>query len=94
VDLDGDGYGSPASASCAYIDLDCNDTDPNVNPGMREIIDNGINDDCNPNTPDEPPVCAAFPVNPGQPPALSPFFALFLAPAAFIFVVRRCVTRK
>ncbi len=51
VDLDGDGYGSPASGSCAYLDLDCNDTDPDVNPGMTEIPDNGINDDCRPETP-------------------------------------------
>ena len=31
---------------------------------------------------------------PDQPAALLPFFALFLAPAAFIFVLRRRVSKK
>ena len=33
---------------------DCNDTNPNVNPGHAEINCNGINDDCNFATPDDP----------------------------------------
>ncbi len=36
-DVDGDGYGSV---------VDCNDDDVNVNPGERETIGNGIDDDC------------------------------------------------
>jgi len=43
VDQDGDGF--PANK-------DCNDQDPLVNPGMPEIPGNGIDDDCNPLTPD------------------------------------------
>lgn len=45
-DKDDDGY--PATE-------DCDDTDPEVNPGMPEIPGNGIDDDCNPATPDTIP---------------------------------------
>ncbi len=50
-DVDGDGYGSPASATCPHPQLDCNDANPAVNPGATEIPGNGIDDDCNPATP-------------------------------------------
>jgi len=52
VDNDGDGYGSPASASCTYPELDCDDGDADVNPGVLEgpygdlqCID-GVDNDC------------------------------------------------
>ncbi len=41
VDNDNDGYGE---------DVDCDDNDPDINPGQHEIVYNGKDDDCNPNT--------------------------------------------
>jgi len=46
IDRDSDGYGDPASPSCPYPQLDCDDTNPNVNPGTVEICDDGIDNDC------------------------------------------------
>lgn len=43
ADGDGDQYG---------LDCDCDDTNPLVNPGMTEVKGNGLDDDCNPATPD------------------------------------------
>jgi len=33
IDLDGDGYGAPASPACLYPQWDCDDANPGVNPG-------------------------------------------------------------
>jgi len=42
-DEDGDGYTS---------NVDCDDSNAAINPGMKEILYNGIDDDCDPATPD------------------------------------------
>jgi hypothetical protein len=44
LDSDGDGY---------TADKDCDDTNPKINPSEREIIGNGWDDDCDPETSDE-----------------------------------------
>jgi hypothetical protein len=60
VDADSDnfGYGN-AIGFCAdpgigyaIVALDCDDTNPNVNPNELEILENGIDDDCNGDTGD------------------------------------------
>ncbi len=43
TDADGDGF-SPDGGDCGEVD--CDDTDPAVNPGATEICDDGIDNDC------------------------------------------------
>ena len=50
-DADGDGYYYPL-AHGEYPEVDCDDRDASVSPGMDEIPGNGKDDDCNPATPD------------------------------------------
>ncbi|MDH3626142.1 MAG: MopE-related protein [Acidobacteriota bacterium] len=45
-DSDGDGY---AGGTCA---VDCNDGVTSINPGMEEVCNDGIDNDCDPGTPD------------------------------------------
>jgi len=64
IDADGDGSGSPSmtvqgcTVPVGFVrdNTDCDDTDAAVNPGVVEIANNGIDDDCNLATPDTPPV--------------------------------------
>jgi hypothetical protein len=60
-DTDGDTYGDPATGQdfCLiptelFVDNgdDCDDTNAAINPAASEIWENGIDDDCNPNTTD------------------------------------------
>ncbi len=58
IDNDGDGWGSPGDPSCPhrYLD-DCNEANPDVNPGAPENCTNGIDDDCDGLTDDQDPGC-------------------------------------
>src|SRR5215470_13108792 len=56
--LDGDLDG--AGAAC-----DCDDTNPNVRPGIPEVCD-GLDTDCDPNTPECPPSCGNGVVEAGE----------------------------
>jgi len=48
TDLDGDGYGNPGDAACpGGADEDCDDTDPDVNPGITYDECTGLDNDCN-----------------------------------------------
>lgn len=58
-DADNDTFGTPyfTQSSCSPLgnlystnDADCDDTNPFVNPSMTEILNNGLDDDCNPAT--------------------------------------------
>jgi hypothetical protein len=53
VDADGDGHFAIDPVSCPQGD-DCQDTNFDVHPGAPEIACNGLDDDCDPATPDDP----------------------------------------
>ncbi|MBN2635387.1 MAG: putative metal-binding motif-containing protein [Prolixibacteraceae bacterium] len=52
LDQDGDGYTAYNECGVGTMD-DCDDTAPDVNPGATEIPYNGMDDDCNIDTPDD-----------------------------------------
>ena len=62
-DVDGDGFGTGDEEAGCSIPLgfvenmdDCNDGDPAVSPDADEIPGDGVDNDCDAGTPDEPPV--------------------------------------
>lgn len=64
-DIDGDGYGDAgdwieaAESPEGYVSdhTDCNDDNPDINPGMPEVCDNGLDDDCNGHVDQDDNVC-------------------------------------
>jgi len=50
-DADGDGF--VTSANDCGLPVDCDDSNFDVNPDATEVAYNGIDDDCNPDTPDD-----------------------------------------
>ncbi len=109
-DLDGDGYGDPASESCPGPELDCDDRDPAVNPGASEICDNGLDDDCDGLLDAADPDCAPSPgwsvggteaeastVGPASAGSAGKYnilFALLFAPGACILLLRRLAAKQ
>lgn len=63
VDRDGDGYGDPASSECSHSLLDCDDTNPDVNPGAQEgpagdaTCSDEIDNDCDGDTDSADELC-------------------------------------
>ena len=58
MDSDGDGYGDPADAACDWAGLDCDDSDPDINPGADESCSDGLDNDCDGAVDDEDSDCA------------------------------------
>jgi hypothetical protein len=52
ADVDADNYYYPVAYGI-YPEADCDDTNAQVNPGASEKLDNGLDDDCNPQTADK-----------------------------------------
>jgi len=100
IDEDEDGYGAVASPLCTYPQEDCDDTNPNVNPGAAENCSNGIDDDCDGMADAADSDCAAPPwgsaapadaatargPSSGRVPGTSPFspLAMFAVPLAVL----------
>jgi hypothetical protein len=55
-DADGDGAFDGTNPDCvstyAPVDLDCDDSNPDIRPGVAEVGCNGVDDDCDADTPD------------------------------------------
>jgi hypothetical protein len=73
LDLDGDGFNGPSP--------DCNDADPNINPGKTDTPDNGVDENCDGVDTTTPPVVnpviPVMPVTPVAKPAITitlPYF--------------------
>ena len=57
-DSDSDGYGDPGSTACTYPERDCDDANPDVNPGALEVCD-GVDNNCAEGVDEEPGASAS-----------------------------------
>lgn len=56
IDTDNDGYGVLGETDCRYPgQVDCDDTDPAINPGATEVCGDGVDQNCNGVDPRCPP---------------------------------------
>lgn len=101
IDNDGDGYGHPASPFCSHPELDCDDTNAQVNPGVPENCTNSIDDNCNGLIDGDDPACqyhgwsaatsaeaAVYGTDTPNTVRLFAYLAIFLVPAGMIFMLR------
>ncbi|MEM3113301.1 MAG: MopE-related protein, partial [Candidatus Pacearchaeota archaeon] len=56
IDSDGDRYGIGNTSLCLNTEIDCNDSNPAINPIATEICGNGIDENCNGNLDDICPI--------------------------------------
>ena len=94
VDLDQDGYGNPPSSKCSYPQADCRDLNPSVNTGMTEIPGNGVDDDCNPDTPPWGTPSSIGGAGREPPSHLENGLLAFLLPLALLWFWKRRVSRR
>jgi hypothetical protein len=46
TDADNDGYGDKNAASPIVAGLDCNDSESTINPGVEEVLNDGLDNNC------------------------------------------------
>jgi len=82
-------YGNPASINCTYIELDCDDSDPDVNPGMTEIQEDGMDNDCSPDTPQWGTPASLLGKEYNRSSNAVNYFAFLMIPAGVVMALKR-----
>ena len=97
TDVDGDGYGDPASADCTYPEFDCDDGNAAIHPGMQgqdcANAPDGVDNDCDGQIDEDD--CGGSSIAFGQQgnSRTMGFFALMLIPMIFVIGWRRILRR-